>query len=108
MPAALVSTSQAAYILAGLLEQPQPRRQDLRPLQAFRSINLQRRVAPTASGSAKVTLGGGTEVTVAVSCQIDVPASAAGPSSGSSKGGVEVNVQLYVGPLFSALPLTCC
>jgi exosome complex RNA-binding protein Rrp42 (RNase PH superfamily) len=91
----LHSTSQASYVLTGLLEQPNPQRHDLRPLQAYRPIHLQRGVAPTASGSAKVSLGG-TEVTVAVSCQIEAVAggNVPGPSSGQSRGGVEASVQL--------------
>ena len=89
MPIPLLSTSEASYILSGLLD---GQRHDLRPLQSYRPIHLESHIVPNAQGSARVHLGG-TEITVAVSVEVDVRSDTGG-SSGMSQGGVESSVQL--------------
>lgn len=101
MPAPLLSTSQASYLLAGLIARPVPQRQDLRPLQAYRSIYLEPDVAPTAAASARITLGA-TQVTVAVTAQV-APVGESAEDDQTARppgtGRVESHVQLYVHPL---------
>ncbi|KDN44550.1 hypothetical protein K437DRAFT_256982 [Tilletiaria anomala UBC 951] len=112
MPAPLLSTSQASYILSGLLQpfgnvgsasHAPTQRSDLRPLHAFRSIHLQTDVVPTANASARVNLGG-TDVTVGISCQVDIDTKGMGSSSGKARGGMECSVQFSNALVHSPLP----
>ncbi len=84
-----LSRAEKSYIQAGILSNP-PSRADGRALFTFRNIALQTNVAPSANGSARLSIGrnphdgsGGTEILAATKLEVE----SVGPGSGGVDGG---------------------
>ncbi|KAG5641455.1 hypothetical protein DXG03_005144 [Asterophora parasitica] len=65
-----LSKAEKSYIRAGLLATP-PSRADGRALLDCRSIALETGIAPLANGSARLSIGGGTEVVAATKVEVE-------------------------------------
>ena len=83
-----ISPSERTYIISGLSHPTSPTRLDGRPLLSSRPIEVSYGDAPQANGSARVVLGGGTEVLGGVQLEVED----VGPSSRGWRTKVEVDL----------------
>ena len=89
----VLSVAERAFVRDGI---EQSVRVDGRAREDYRSMVLELGVAPQASGSARLRLGGGTDVMVAVKADIGVP-SKENPSHGRLQCSVELSASAVGG-----------
>jgi len=93
VPTTTLSPSERSYIITGLSHPTNPTRLDGRSLLAPRSIQISYGDAPQASGSARVVLGGGTEVIAGIRLEVgDVDPKVKGKGREGWRTSVDVDV----------------
>lgn len=93
MTTPILSPAEQDYILQGLSHPTTPTRLDGRPLLSHRPIVVSYGEAPQASGSSRVTLGGGTEVIAGIRLEVGDDVAGGGEKGKEGwRGRVEVDV----------------
>jgi len=87
-----LSPAERSYIITGLSHAKTPTRQDGRSLLTPRGIDITYDEAPQASGSARVIVGGGTEVIAGIRLEVSDVSSGNGKGKEAWRGKVEVDV----------------